>query len=778
MLSYDQPSYARPPEVPVAPSSSRQIAFSVLELAALLWRRSLIIVAAGLIGVVAALLIGKSLTPKYVATTQLYVDPRELQLVDRELAPRSQDTSNLPMVVESQARLITSSSVLLRVVDSAHLVADAEFGGTGSEGMISGLLRAIGLGGGVATTAAQRDARDAALEVLARHVGVKRTDRTFIVDVDVWSRDPVMAAKLANAIAAAYLAEANDVQSGSARRATQDLSSRLSELEQRLRAAENRVATYKAENNFVGSQDTLVSDQQLSEMTAKLATARAATLDAQARFDQITENIRVSGDGGATSEALRSPTLASLRAQYAEARRRQAELTNELGPRHPAIRSMDTQVADLKKNINEEVARFAQAARNDLSRARDYENGLARSFENLKRQSLNMSQASVRLRELERNVDASRAVYQSFLKRSRETEEQERLNTSTARITSEATIPQRRSFPPAMSVLMTLGLMVGAGAAALGSIAIDRLRLLPDRAGATQVAVTVSASARAAAPLQSELPHVMLRQPSEQEIAHAPAPALAPADRPLVLRLQSEEVYPRNADSPGQGAIDLNRIGWPTLRIGAAPGAFAEAMREIRVAAAGRSAARHAPVLAVIGQRDQAGRSITALNAALAAAHDGFDVLLMDADFYRGRLSRLVETFLVPPLPAGAQTSPSGLGAPIETVNNVTVLPVASSGDHAMMAAAERMIAEHAREATECGLILMDGPTAPFAAWDRDLIGFADGLIAALPAHLDIERAMDQLLADLGSDATKLLGVVINELEGPGAGLLQENAYA
>ncbi len=94
---------------------------------------------------------------------------------------------------------------------------------------------------------------------------------------------------------------------------------------------------------------------------------------------------------------------------------------------------METQVADLRKNINEEVARFAQSAKNDLTRAREYENSLVRSLDLLKRQSVDMSQASVRLRELERDVEANRAVYQSFLKRSRETEEQESPTTSNAR---------------------------------------------------------------------------------------------------------------------------------------------------------------------------------------------------------------------------------------------------------------------------------------------------------------------------------------------------------
>ncbi len=223
-------------------------------------------------------------------------------------------------------------------------------------------------------------------------------------------------------------------------------------MKERLRNAENALATYKAQNNFVGTQDTLISDQQLSASNQRLATARALTLDAQAKYDQIEASRRVAADNGAIPEALQSPTIANLRAQYAEARKRYAELAGELGPLHPSLRQMEKQVEDLRRTVNEEVDRFATSAKNDLTRARDYEASLNKSLDAQKRQSVQMSQASVRLRELERDVEASRDVYQAFLKRSRETEEQESLNTSSARIIGEATIPQRRTFPPAMSL--------------------------------------------------------------------------------------------------------------------------------------------------------------------------------------------------------------------------------------------------------------------------------------------------------------------------------------
>src|ERR1700736_1752831 len=235
MLVYDQPIAQAKPDRQ-APRTS--VGFSVLELARLLWQRRVAIAAAGLICACAAVMIGKTLAPKYTATSQLYVDPRELQLVDRELTPRAQDTSGLAMVVESQARLITSNNVLLQVIHDTNLDTDPEFGSGGSKGIFASLLGLFGIESRP-TAEQQKLVQMGALETLNHHINVKKTDRTFIVDIDVWSFDPAKAAMLANALSNAYLTESKRSQATAARRATTDLSGRLKELQQRLRNADN-----------------------------------------------------------------------------------------------------------------------------------------------------------------------------------------------------------------------------------------------------------------------------------------------------------------------------------------------------------------------------------------------------------------------------------------------------------------------------------------------------------------------------------------------------------
>lgn len=776
MLDYNQPIDRARPE---APQQKPEGSFNVLELANLLWRRKVAIAAAALLGATLAVAVGKSLAPRYTATAQLYVDPRELQLVDRELTPRAQDVSGMSMVVESQARLITSNSVLLQVIQQAGLDKDPEFGGSDGSSLMSSLLGLIGLQPRAPSAADSREVQLGALEALNKHITIRKTEKSFIVDIEVWSTDPAKAAMLANTLTNAYLAESRNSQASAARRATADLSGRLKELRERLRNAETALATYKAQNNFVGTQDALISDQQLSASNQRLSAARAATMDAQARLDQIEASRRTAADAGAIPEALQSPTIANLRAQYADARKKYAEQAGELGPRHPALRQTEKQVEDLKRTISEEIDRFAQSAKNDLTRARDYEASLNRALEAQKRQSLQLSQAAVRLRELEREADASRDVYQSFLKRSRETEEQETLNTSAARVIGEATVPQRRSFPPGMTLFAMIGVIFGAIAASSWFIAAEFLRT-----GAAAPAPTPARPQRTPAPETARAPQVARTPepaPPQQvsrapEVAHAlpelAAPPLQPAiaekpliEKPLIARLREADViHTLGAILATGGGVDLTRLGWPTLRPGFPLTSLLNAWRDMRAAVARRAGDKAMPVIALVGVGDTAGRSVTALNFALAAARDGVRVLMIDADHLAHSLSNKVNrSGRSEPSRLGWLSNGSKAAREIKTVNGISVLP-AAEGDAAKAAEAIRKAIAQARSAGSYDLVILDGPVTPLTAGSRKLLDDTDALVTVLPTSLDINDGLEEILSTLGRAERKLVGVVLDEL--------------
>ena len=421
------------------------------------------------------------------------------------------------------------------------------------------------------------------------------------------------------------------------------------------------------------------------------------------------------------------------------------------------MRQVEQQVEDLRRTIREEVERFAQSAKNDLTRARDYEASLGKALEVQKRQSVQMGQASVRLRELEREVDASRDVYQSFLKRSRETEEQETLNTSSARIIGEATVPQRRTFPPAMSLIAMIGFVAGGLAAAAWIIAASQL--IP---GADPVQPKTPAMPEKRKAAAASRPSVTQRP--------RPQPAVSLIEKPLIARLQESDVVRTLGAILATGqAADVTRLGWPTLRAGFPLMTFLNAMRDMRAALTKRAARDTTPVLAVIGVGEGEDRAIAGLNIALSAARDGAKVLMIDADHDTRSLSnRVAHLGTREASRRGWLSIGSKAARAVETGNGIAILPVAADANgkakDAKAADAARKAIAQARSAGGYDLILLDGPAMPWSAVDLKLLDLADGLAAVLQVHLDINDSMEDIITALGGAERKLVGVVLSEL--------------
>jgi polysaccharide biosynthesis transport protein len=421
-----------------------------------LWRRKSLIALTVAMALLLSLGADLVMTPRYRAVSQILIGPVDLRVVEKTVMPPAQTADANVIQVESETRILTSDRVLLRVVDNEKLTADPEFG-AGVPSLMSRLRVSLGFG----SQAKTGDAELAALRQLQRSVSAKRGERTYVVDVIVETADRDKSARIANAIAQAYLDEQTAARAEASRRATDSLSSRLSELRERVRNAEEQVELYKREHNIIGPTGRLVDEQQLTELNNQLTTAKARTAEAKARYEQILRLQRSGADSGSTSEAVQSNTIGRLREQYATIARQEANLAAELGPRHPWVIDARAQVRNAQQHITEELSRVAEANRNDYERALANENSLANSFDVLKRKAMDTSLAFVKLRELEREAEASRAVYESFLGRAREMREQERLDTTNVRILSDAQPPQDRSWPPRRLIILLAGLMLG-----------------------------------------------------------------------------------------------------------------------------------------------------------------------------------------------------------------------------------------------------------------------------------------------------------------------------
>lgn len=399
------------------------------------------------------------LPPRYDSAAALLVNPGGLQVVERDLRSTERFSNSDDNIVDTQMRVMTTDSVLARVVDSLQLSADPEF--NKPEGIAAAVRAMLGVGSARHETPELR-----ALRTLRERVWTAREGTSYVIEIHARTEEPEKSATIANEIARAYLDAEFDASAQSAQRAAESLSTGLDELRTQVREAESAVAQYKAEHDIAGGDGRLVTEQQLSELNVQLMQSTVATATARNALDQWERLARNGASVEELSEALGSQTVSQLRAQYAMLEQRRAEARLIYGDRHPSIRTITMQLESVRGLLREELGRMAGAARNTYDRALENENALRAQLEELKQKTFDTGFAQVRLRELERQLETSRTVYQTFLQRAQEVSEQKALDVSNARIVTTATVAERPTRPPllfllALSAAAGLGLSIG-----------------------------------------------------------------------------------------------------------------------------------------------------------------------------------------------------------------------------------------------------------------------------------------------------------------------------
>ncbi|MGA9320152.1 MAG: Wzz/FepE/Etk N-terminal domain-containing protein, partial [Xanthobacteraceae bacterium] len=141
----------------------------VRQILAVLWRGKATIFSTIVASPLIAFLLVLIVPHRYTAVTQILIDPTDLRAIGNELAPANQANDANVLQVESQVRVLTSDSVLRRVVKAEGLDKDQEFT---RQGIADGA-----------------DSTTAALIALKRSIAVKRAERTYVVDVTVTTRE-------------------------------------------------------------------------------------------------------------------------------------------------------------------------------------------------------------------------------------------------------------------------------------------------------------------------------------------------------------------------------------------------------------------------------------------------------------------------------------------------------------------------------------------------------------------------------------------------------------
>jgi uncharacterized protein involved in exopolysaccharide biosynthesis len=426
-------------------------------LRSVLWSWKLISIMA-IIGAVLAGAYSMTLTNKYQAWAELIIDPSDLKVLENQLSPTGYSGEAMIAYLRSQQRIIESSSVLKQVIENEQLLSDKEFNSenSGILGWWDNILPAPRV---------ERDTilQQLVLEKLRKSLVVSRGNGTFVYSIGITTEDAIKSAKIANAVATAYVIGEAAARSKVATDTSGNLKGKLRTLEENVRLAEQLVADYKAEHKIFSSEGKLTSEVQLSRLNEQLANAKVSTINAKTRMEQVQATNLADVISGALPTSLATNTISQLRVRYASLKSNADKLATKLGPRHPERIAAQAELSSARRETSKEIKRIISGTSKEYQRARKRQQNLSQQVMTLKAASVGVSSSLIALHQLERDLAAHQRVYENFLLRSRETGEQEGIASANARIISEATAPLKK-VGPQRRVIAVMGLVAGGAA--------------------------------------------------------------------------------------------------------------------------------------------------------------------------------------------------------------------------------------------------------------------------------------------------------------------------
>ena len=379
------PALLTGPETTFVPHLEEAPLLSLAQLLSILRaRRKIVLILTASLIALSALVI-KLLPHAYEATATMIVS---FQLKQGEA---EMPVNMLGTYMATQIDLMQSPEVLLPVVDQLDLIHDEEFS-SGYSGSDSAAIRHY------------------AMTILAKHVAILQGQGSQLLYVTATSRNPIKAAKIANAVADEYSSEERQRLKDPADVRAQNYSEQLAELKAKVMAAQQKVTELRqqtgvltlANDNAAGANDpdtqTLISlEQQLlvaqnTRRMAESAASLAPVLDGGA-----------AGEGGVVPPQIHDLTV-EINAKTAQL----SELSTTYGPRHPKVIALQSEINQARASLRREAGQF-------LEQSRKTEDQLQHAIDGQRQKILSVRKVQDQGSKLELELESAQSVYKRAL---------------------------------------------------------------------------------------------------------------------------------------------------------------------------------------------------------------------------------------------------------------------------------------------------------------------------------------------------------------------------
>lgn len=367
------------------------------------------------------------------------------------------------------------------------------------------------------------------IDIFLSKVDVSLLGRSHVLSVKADALDPNTASAMANTLAEIYLDFQRREKIAAMDRVDKFLLSRVSELRDQVRKSDQAVEDYRRAHGLYKSSGSGVTAQQLTELNTQLIAAQTAKAEAESRLAEAQE-MRKGGLGKeSVPEVLRSPLIAQLKAQQADAERKAAELSAMYGEKHPLLRNARAEAASAAGKVGAEIAKTVEGLARDARAADARYQTLNQNFEKLKSEMGSVNDQSIGLEALERDAAVNRNLLEAMLNRAKQSSGADEILQANAKLVSPAAPPEAPAYPP-----KTLLSFLGAAGGLLLGCALALLR----EGGDSTFRRADQLEAVTGLPVLAMVPQIPTRTPPSMQVLRQPTSTYSESLRRIQIGIE------------------------------------------------------------------------------------------------------------------------------------------------------------------------------------------------------------------------------------------------
>lgn len=669
----------------------------------LLSRRRWPILAFVFLVVLAVFLLSMSMPEMYEASLILDAE-RQPQTVTMGVDPGLSMAIDVDQFIGTQIHMLQSDPVLRPVAETYNLLEEEK------------QLKHV---------PADQIARAKAAPIVLKRLHVARQPNTFLIQVSYRSPKPDVAANVVNAIANSYLSHLEQTRMNTWRNLSGYTAQRLDELKANMESSALGLQKVERSLGMVDPDDkTNIVAARLQQLNADYSRAVAERANKEAAYEAIRH-----GSSDAAQASAQAESLKKLIERRNEALQKFSDIKAVYGDNHPEYRRVESQLKEIESELALARGSVVGRVEAEANEARLKEANLRREYDQAKTAADRLAGGSMTYHLAKQKADASRALYDEFVRKLGEAEINTGVRKNAARIAENARAPLL-PVSPNVPLNCVIAFVASSLIAVLSVILIDSAR---DR---FQRVADVRASS--GHDVIGTLPSV--KHWRQRKVL----PTIAGTDRLL----------PSEESDALESAFYL------------------EAIRMLRSSLLAQADRKGIRTLLITSPRGEEGRSTIASQLASALADLGLKTLLIDGDLRKPGLQSL--NFSQRPLLGlshvlkGEIRWPSAI-ARLTSKPSLHVIPAGEpspNGAELMSVSLPRMLEE---AAGQCDLVLLDSPPLLESAQAIEMARAADAVLLIVRANYSDPASLQAALGHLERVEANVIGLVLNDFSEPRA---------